>query len=264
MQLIKKIIALFCVNAILFSCLVIPTLAVEIGEIGGLVSGVADFGQWAIDSTIYGIKLVGRIFDEDVCPERPGGVNTTHSFVINTTTKDGVLGDWYVCEYCGFNSGYQANSESLSAAYDTYVQDLPATGYTSTGGLLWQPTASDVTPVSFFPCFKQSAPISNDYFSTIPYSADSDYYRNLKIDFLSNGNGLSLTAGSEQTRRYVGVGFELKFSVPLSGSYRRTVSPQSLCNLVVSTGLLGPVTSSYTVSSFSHVSAGETISDKLS
>lgn len=145
MRLLKKIIALICIIAISLSCLVVPAFAVDVGGMGDLVSGVADFGQWAIDSSIYGIKLVARIFDEDVCPERPGGVNTTHSFVVNTTTKDGVLADWYVCEYCGFNSGYKADSESLSAAYDDYVATLPATGYTSTGGLLWQPTWVNVS-----------------------------------------------------------------------------------------------------------------------
>lgn len=143
MRLVKKIITLICIIAISLSCLVVPASAVDVGGMGDLVSGVADFGQWAIDSSLYGIKLVARIFDEDVCPERPGGVNTTHSFVVNTTTKDGVLADWYVCEYCGFNSGYKADSESLSAAYDDYVSTLPTTGYDSSGKLIWQPTASD-------------------------------------------------------------------------------------------------------------------------
>ena len=145
MRLLKKIIALICIIAISLSCLVVPAFAVDVGGMGDLVSGVADFGQWAIDSSIYGIKLVARIFDEDVCPERPGGVNTAHSFVVNTTTKDGVLADWYVCEYCGFNSGYKADSESLSAAYDEYVETLPAPAYSSGNELRWRLNISSYT-----------------------------------------------------------------------------------------------------------------------
>ena len=94
MRLLKKIIALICIIAISLSCLVGPAFAVDVGGMGDLVSGVADFGQWAIDSSIYGIKLVARIFDEDVCPERPGGVNTAHPLVIGKAPPPPMTSTW--------------------------------------------------------------------------------------------------------------------------------------------------------------------------
>ena len=75
--------------------------------------------------------------------------------------RDGVIGDvvdgvqsftewgvnnlnnfWKVIFGPDFNS---ASEEELKAAYDNYVETLPAQGYTSTGYLTWQPTTEDIS-----------------------------------------------------------------------------------------------------------------------
>jgi len=48
----------------------------------------------------------------------------------------------------GGSYGGGAGRDQSSAAYDDYVQTLPATGYTSAGKLVWQPKFSDFDPSS--------------------------------------------------------------------------------------------------------------------
>lgn len=119
----------------------VPASAIDIVETGDLFSGAATFGQWLLDTGYDAIKYLSRIFDKEVCPEREG-TNTTHSFVVSKTMKDGVLADWYVCEYCGFNSGYKADSEGFSAAYDDYVETLQNPVVNSGASLHCYPTSS--------------------------------------------------------------------------------------------------------------------------
>jgi len=159
----------------------------------------------------------------------------------------------------GGSFGGGASRDEAAAAYDTYVQDLPATGYTSTGGLLWQPTASDVVETYYYKVFSKNAVTS--YFSTVPFSEGGTDVPNLLIDYLSDENGFSVSAGPARYELYVYIGFSLRFLVPLSGSYRRIASPQSRCNVVMSTGPLSPVTSSYEAGSFKRFITGNVIGD---
>jgi len=62
---------------------------------------------------------------------------------------------WVKCKYCG--EMFKGYASDLSTAYDTYVQDLPATGYTSAGHLIWQPMLADVSGSSLL--------IANTYYS---------------------------------------------------------------------------------------------------
>ncbi len=48
-----------------------------------------------------------------------------------------------VCVHCG--KTFTAHASDLSAAYDDYVTTLPATGYDSSGGLLWSPSFAGIS-----------------------------------------------------------------------------------------------------------------------
>ena len=90
-----------------------------------------------------------------------GLVGTVQSFVEWSVNKQddfansfwkAIFGDSFNAEDFtpGGKYGGGAGREELQAAYDAYVSDLPAGGYTSSGKLLWQPTFSDFDTSSKF------------------------------------------------------------------------------------------------------------------
>jgi len=81
-----------------------------------------------------------------------------------------------VCQYCGDH--FKGYASDLSAAYDTYVQDLPATGYISFGKLIWQSTFSDFDPSLSFSFFGTRT------FSEIPFDTNT-----VQGSIMSSGNG---------------------------------------------------------------------------
>lgn len=97
---LKKIIAFFGIFSIVLSSTVTPAFARD-GVIGGVVDGAQSFVEWSVNSMNSAQNAFWRVvFGED------------------------------------FNS---ASEEELKAAYDDYVQTLPATGYDSSGSILWSP-----------------------------------------------------------------------------------------------------------------------------
>ena len=138
MKFYKRIISVFLVIAII-SFLGIPALAVDSSAIVGALEVAPDFGSW-LWSTMKGtVNTIGSFISDDVCPgsfEEPG-YDFRHNFVPKDTIVAGKAGTFYVCSNCGKSAG-----EVLEPAYDEYVQELPATGYDSSGGLLWSPDFS--------------------------------------------------------------------------------------------------------------------------
>lgn len=131
----KSCICSLLVVSILVS-LAIPASAVSPDIVASLVG--TDFFSWAADQTADVVGFIGSLFDESVCGMNPN-TDKRHDFEKRHTTVDGKTGYFYVCRFCGGSAG-----EVLEPAYDDYVTTLPATGYTSTGGLLWQPTWANV------------------------------------------------------------------------------------------------------------------------
>ena len=104
-------------------------------------TSVESFWNWVAGSGDIAQEILSHIpigSRDNVCAKSDDGYHHSNGF-----TKDG--GDGYflcVCRDCGRE--FRGYVSDLPPAYNDYVETLPATGYTSTGGLLWQPTWKNV------------------------------------------------------------------------------------------------------------------------
>ena len=121
--MIKKILSLFLIFAIAFS-MSTPAFAADIG-FSDFVSGAVTFGEWATQQTILATQLIGSAFDDDICPS--GSIDDTHDLQVRRTTLNGVVGNYYVCTKCGFNTGV-----TFEDAYSSYVSTLETPSVSST------------------------------------------------------------------------------------------------------------------------------------
>lgn len=121
--------------------LCVPASAIDPSVVVEGMAVAPDFGSWLASGIKSGAYFLGSFLSDDICPggaENPG-FNARHDFVPQHTSVNGKTGMFYVCKNCQKSAG-----EVLEPAYDDYVETLPAQGYTSTGGFLWQPTWADV------------------------------------------------------------------------------------------------------------------------
>ena len=103
----------------------------------GLINGTD--GIFLLGSAIKGIA---SWVNKDICGYSSDGYHYADSLVSDTFVQ-GKQNQSYgkaICKYCG--NEFLCYASDLSAAYDAYVSDLPASGYTSSGHLIWQPTLS--------------------------------------------------------------------------------------------------------------------------
>lgn len=138
------------------------------------------------------------------------------------------------CEYCGqeFKAYYSGSLTSalddgspsdLQQSYDTQVSQMPATGYTSNGGIIWQPTSADVDAVYI------SGDDNRWGLQTVPasiFDEETGYFQS--IDYNSSGNGFRVFSSSpELVNTFGNLYFSLRLSPPLSGYYRMIPSQRS-------------------------------------
>ena len=163
------------------------------------------------------------------------------------------------CDYCGGTFTVTKTKDDLSAAYDEYVETLPATGYTSTGGLTWQPTLNDF---DFDKSGLRFQIISSDSsfknFSVFPYEGSRSFTNaSWKFDFVSSSNAISAFFSEWNYARVLLSGF---VKVPFSGNYRIISSPFYGASGLFKNGAAYKDSGLYSVGSFSHISSGELIS----
>lgn len=138
-----------------------------------------------------------------VCPESEDGYHHANSY-----QKD--LEDGYftcICSYCGRE--FTAYESDLKQSYQDQVSDLPATGITSSGKLLWQPTFSNVVQVK-------------SYFSPNGSSLESNYTPlDSRVSFTSASNGFICSCvPSDFLSSSCYLSFLVYFSdFPVSGTY---------------------------------------------
>lgn len=152
--------------------------------------------------------------------------------------------------------GGSFSKDDAKAAYDNYVNSLPAQGYNSSGNLTWQPLLSDFdldkSVLSFSIVYNS---FSNVKLSVFPYSGDrSGSNATWKFDFVSSSNAISALF-SEWHSAIVRLNGSVE--VPFSGSYRVISSPFYSASGLLKDGAAYKDSGLYSVSSFSHVSAGE-------
>ena len=104
-----------------------------------------DFASWLVDEMEDNLAdrwhMVRSLVDSSYCPDSS---NHRHNFVKQHTQVGNEFGNYYVCEYCRQTAG-----EVMEDAYDDYVETLPASGLTSSGGMLYQLRLTDMTHIEF-------------------------------------------------------------------------------------------------------------------
>jgi len=120
--------------AIVFS-MCTPAYAVDFDGVIGAIQVAPDFGSWVWSAIKTGNSTFKWLTgDTDYCPgsgEQPG-FNYRHDFIIQDTIVGSKAGTYYICKNCGLSAG-----EVLEPAYNDYVQNLPAQGIDSSGGLIY-------------------------------------------------------------------------------------------------------------------------------
>ena len=150
----KKIIAVFAAFAIVasFSLATVFALDYEARPTSWWDSVVMKGISTDTDIPLFDYLLVtaGDVASGAVCagssPDKLHHGSVTAEGERGGIDKAGQAFVYCKCKYCG--DMFKGYASDLSAAYNDYVETLPATGYTSTGGLLWQPTWKNVYSLS--------------------------------------------------------------------------------------------------------------------
>ena len=135
----------------------------------------------------------------------------------------------------GGSFGGGAGRDDSKAAYDAYVSNLPASGYTSDGGLLWHVSVNDILTIKYAD-MGVAIPISS-----LPYSS-TGYTRDLCV---SSSNSFSAMCPAPTYNRTLGTEFTVSASYPLSGLYTRVSSPCLSFRYALEDGSLKHVATSY-------------------
>lgn len=100
------------------------------------------FWNWVASSSNIAQGILSHIpigSRDNVCANSDDGYHHSNGFI-----KDGQDGYFRcVCKDCG--QEFRGYASDLAPAYDNYVETLPATGYDSSGGLLWSPSFAGIS-----------------------------------------------------------------------------------------------------------------------
>lgn len=150
-----------------------------------------------------------------------------------------------ICDFC--SAEFPVYDADLSAAYDDYVETLPAPGYTSTGRLIWQPTAADLVEclVYKFQGGYSPSPLGSSLY-TISQQSNSNFLVSFDCsNFPSAYSGFSVMASFK--------------NLPVVGSYQCVGGIYGSSRSVDSKGLvLVTQSSNLSSSAFSHYSSADT------
>lgn len=214
----------------------------------------ATFWGWlqSIDNSSW--NFWKSLLDKDICPKSPN-TNGRHEFVKTHTTVDGKTGYYYICKHCGKSAGEVGNE-----AYQQQVSDLPASGITSNGSLVWDTYAAFTGTGSYSYVYIGTsdvfASVDSDSlpFLMKDYQSSSAYPPiNFRLDTV-NHCVIASTAGSGY---FSGSGFSFDTEIPVSGSYRRLENPRHSARILMPDGTFLDSSSSFSLSSYSFYTQGQ-------
>lgn len=214
MKLSKKIIPLFIVFAILLSCVAVPAHAED--YVNTSVSWWDSRLHLAANGSFLGVpgnSIIG-MFTGKVCQLSQDGFHHSDSLAGCSTGSDS-HGDYAIatCKYC--NKQFPVYGSDLSAAYDSYVSELPVNGIDSSGGFLWYPTYLDLSAKSTVRC---------DLVGKISPDGTLEGYA---TSVSSDGRSVVLNySGSGDYDSNYGCGFYGQFICPVAGLYKRVNTVQ--------------------------------------
>lgn len=278
MKIAKKIISSFVVSVLLVSfcssfcfAAIVPSGIGSIMNVGNEI--VQAVGFWDVIQNImlnddyqYSgfVDTVDAIFsrNDSGCSSSLDGNHLWETDLVAGAVYG--IGLWDVhCRYCGANyqeyktgtSGY-LTSDDMEDVYSDYVSDLPATGYTSTGGLLWSPSHS-VAGFSF-----------NTYgnYWSCPHSTGVNDFRGVRINSDCNSMHYIISPDPPSNSSFWLYSYYFNFedTIPLDGFYRRIQSPMFDFNYIDSNGSIGSSSSDYSADSGTSYFAGDTYTSSFS
>lgn len=123
---------------VLLSVAVVPCYAEsdKYTSTGTFWQAVAD--KWYFNGTVIP-AIIGTVSDE-VCFKSG---DKKHHGSLKSYEQNPDKSYTAICDFC--SAEFPVYDADLSAAYDNYVETLPAQGYTSSGGMIWQPTIANLS-----------------------------------------------------------------------------------------------------------------------
>lgn len=223
----------------------------------GIVNGTS--GVFLLSSGIQGIA---SFLNSDICALSSDGYHYADSFFDDHIGegKDGAKYAEAICKFCG--ERFLCYASDLSAAYDDYVKELPASGYNSNGGLIWDTFSSFIGSGSYrtgtYASSLSEFWMDSDVLPCIATRGGSDYSSPLKYWLDSTNSAIAVSTLNDNS--YFLSGIKVVLAAPISGSYRRISSPHFSIRGLRSDGTVLEETGNFSQGSFSHFSSGDSVS----
>lgn len=191
-----------------------------------------------------GFNFIGKLMSkagENVCPTSEDHLH--HGDPNRGGSRNG-FGVTFscTCDYCGQVFYVTKSASDLSAAYDTYVNTLPSSGYNSAGHLIWKVSLSDFA--DGFTVGNLIHYANSPVILTVesPSGIMSGYIPVSFVDNYTVESSYSYPSGSGKLTSCVVYGM---ISAPLSGFYRLLETPVFSCSYMSDTAESGVCSFSY-------------------
>lgn len=245
MQNIVRRYSAVLMSALLMLAVSVPAYATEIDYVSR-----DSFWNWIAGSNGIAQKFVGFLSFSGTCAQSEDSYHHASSYEYDT--EDGHYG--CVCIYCG--KVFIAYASDLSAAYDDYVETLPATGYTSDGSLQYSPVHD---------YFELSYSSGSAYGGLARYCEhhDGEHGENdrFSFDFNCTSNSISVfPISGSSVFKSVSAYFYFKGTAPIDGYYTRLHMPAMTGYFLDADGLNHPIDKNWVSQTSTFYTAGSNFS----
>ena len=218
MSVFKKIIPFVGIFAMLF-------LPVSSAQAAGVYTGSTSYWDQLLLGMVHGTSSIPLIGDavQGIAGGLAGGVCSSSSDGLHHTSaisNDKVYEDstgyfsFGTCAYCG--DRFKVYGADLASAYETQVSELPATGVTSSGALIWEPYYSFSGAGSYGYSYSKFNNVAVGYvFSEeVPFVAPG--LNGSSTEYMLDADQKAIV-GTSTTSIFVS-GYKITLSAPVSGS----------------------------------------------
>ena len=239
-------------SAALMSVLLMLAVSIPTYAKGEDYTSRSSFFSWASGSNDIVAKILGHlsVFNMTACPNSADGQHHSDSYYEDR--ENGYYTS--VCVHCG--KTFTAHASDLSAAYDDYVQTLPATGYTSDGSLQYSPVHD---------YFELSYSSGSAYGGLARYCEhhDGEHGENdrFSFDFNCTSNSISVfPISGSSVFKSVSAYFYFEGTAPIDGYYTRLHMPAMTGYFLDADGLNHPIDKNWVSQTSTYYTAGSNFS----
>ena len=218
----------------------------------GVLKQRASFSQWVGGAfqRVYGYSA-GL-----ACPNSEDNFHYANDYLSWSKDENGAI--IYTCQCAGCGATFTAYESDLKQSYDDQVAELPATGITSAGRLIWQTSLGDMG--RYFNVVCGPTVYYEASITSFPWHGSSGYLSEVGFDVASSGSALSFSYSGNPWLTFVG--FKCAYFIaPFAGSYRLLGDRLASGSYLLESGVIGTIDGDYSAdSSFKHYSASEEFS----